>query len=126
MWTQLPPPVQQAAPFIGVGLGTGLVVFAVQQHRLNKQASCSSCMGWLLARALMAPACAWEPSQPGVGAAAAAALATGALNATCGRPPARCCSLQRQRGDTLERQVFDLKKEKAELMKRINALKVRP
>lgn len=38
IWTQLPPPVQQAAPYVGVGLGTGLIVFAVQQHRLKHQA----------------------------------------------------------------------------------------
>lgn len=68
VWTQLPPPVQQAAPFVGVGLGTGLVVFAVQQRRLNKQ---------------------------------------------------------RQRGQQLEQQVATLKKEKADLISRINALKIK-
>lgn len=68
LWVQLPPPIQQAAPFIGVGLGTGLIVFAVQQHRLKRQS---------------------------------------------------------RRGELLERQVFDLKKERAELLRRINTLKVK-
>ncbi|PRW61497.1 mTERF domain-containing mitochondrial [Chlorella sorokiniana] len=36
-WAQLPPPVQQAAPYAGVALGSGLVVYAIQQRRLNNQ-----------------------------------------------------------------------------------------
>lgn len=36
-WSQLPPPVQQAAPFVGVAVGSGLVVYVVQQRRLNNQ-----------------------------------------------------------------------------------------
>lgn len=35
IWYQLPPPVQQAAPFVGVAMGSGLVVFLIQQRRLN-------------------------------------------------------------------------------------------
>lgn len=34
-WVQLPPQVQQAAPFVGVALGTGVLVFGVQQRRLT-------------------------------------------------------------------------------------------
>ncbi|KAI7846326.1 hypothetical protein COHA_000163 [Chlorella ohadii] len=37
-WAQLPPPVQQAAPYAGVALGSGLLVYAIQQRRLNNQA----------------------------------------------------------------------------------------
>lgn len=36
-WRQLPPPVQQAVPYVGVALGSGLIVFAIQQHRVNVQ-----------------------------------------------------------------------------------------
>lgn len=36
-WVQLPPPVQQAAPYVGVAMGSGIVVYAVQQRRLNQQ-----------------------------------------------------------------------------------------
>jgi hypothetical protein len=35
VWNNLPPQVQQAAPFVAVGAGTGLVVFIVQQRRVN-------------------------------------------------------------------------------------------
>ena len=37
VWQQLPPPAQLAAPYVGVGLGTGLIVFALQQRRVNYQ-----------------------------------------------------------------------------------------
>lgn len=36
-WAQLPPPVQQAAPYAGVALGSGLLVYVVQQRRLTLQ-----------------------------------------------------------------------------------------
>jgi hypothetical protein len=36
-WAQLPPPVQQAAPYAGVALGSGLLVYVVQQRRLMLQ-----------------------------------------------------------------------------------------
>jgi len=36
-WAQLPPPVQQAAPYVGVAVGSGFVVFIIQQRRLNNQ-----------------------------------------------------------------------------------------
>lgn len=36
-WSQLPPPVQQAAPFVGVAAGSGLLVFAIQQRRIHNQ-----------------------------------------------------------------------------------------
>lgn len=36
-WQQLPPPVQQAAPYAGVAVGSGLLVWAIQQRRLNYQ-----------------------------------------------------------------------------------------
>lgn len=36
-WAQLPPPVQQAAPYAACVVGSGLVVFVVQQRRLNHQ-----------------------------------------------------------------------------------------
>lgn len=36
-WVQLPPPVQQAAPYVGVAVGSGMLVFAIQQVRLNGQ-----------------------------------------------------------------------------------------
>ncbi len=36
-WHQLPPPVQQAAPYAGVAVGSGLLVWAIQQRRLNYQ-----------------------------------------------------------------------------------------
>ena len=35
IWVQLPPPVQQAAPFVGVAVGSGLVVFVIQQRRVH-------------------------------------------------------------------------------------------
>jgi hypothetical protein len=35
----LPPPVQQAAPFVGVAAGSGLVVFLIQQRRVNHHVS---------------------------------------------------------------------------------------
>ena len=41
MFYQLPPPVQQAAPFVGVAIGSGLLVFAVQQRRVNGHVSCT-------------------------------------------------------------------------------------
>jgi hypothetical protein len=31
----LPPPVQQAAPYVGVAAGSGLLVFLIQQRRVN-------------------------------------------------------------------------------------------
>ena len=34
-WYNLPPQVQQAAPFVGVAVGSGLVMFLVQQRRVN-------------------------------------------------------------------------------------------
>lgn len=34
-YLQLPPHVQQAAPLVGVAVGSGLVVFLVQQRRVN-------------------------------------------------------------------------------------------
>lgn len=34
-WIQLPPPVQQASPYVGVAVGSGLVVFLLQQRRVN-------------------------------------------------------------------------------------------
>ena len=37
VWVQLPPPVQQAAPYAGAALASGVVVFAVQQYRLKNQ-----------------------------------------------------------------------------------------
>lgn len=39
VWIQLPPPVQQAAPFVGVAVGSGLVVYLVQQRRIGYQVS---------------------------------------------------------------------------------------
>lgn len=38
-WIQLPPPVQQAAPFVGVAVGSGLIVYLVQQRRVNYHVS---------------------------------------------------------------------------------------
>jgi len=38
----LPPPVQQAAPFVGVAAGSGLVVFLIQQRRVNHHVSIDS------------------------------------------------------------------------------------
>lgn len=35
VWLQLPPPVRQAAPYAGAGLGTGMLVFSIQQRRLD-------------------------------------------------------------------------------------------
>ncbi|GAB4814896.1 hypothetical protein N2152v2_001942 [Parachlorella kessleri] len=37
VWVQLPPPMQQAAPYVGVAMGSGLLVFAVQQQRIKRQ-----------------------------------------------------------------------------------------
>lgn len=34
-WHQLPPPAQQAAPYVGVALASGLVVHLIQQRRVN-------------------------------------------------------------------------------------------
>lgn len=36
-WQQLPPPVQQAAPYVGVAVSSGFIVFVLQQRRLNNQ-----------------------------------------------------------------------------------------
>jgi hypothetical protein len=35
VWVQLPPPVQMAAPYVGAGVASGLVVFALQQRRVG-------------------------------------------------------------------------------------------
>ena len=64
----LPLPVQQAAPFVGVAAGSGLLVYVIQQRRVN---------------------------------------------------------YHRQHGEELHVQVKTLKKEKEELLKRINLLKAR-
>jgi hypothetical protein len=34
-WQQLPPQAQQAAPFVGVALGSGLLVYMIQQRRIR-------------------------------------------------------------------------------------------
>lgn len=39
VWMQLPPPVRQAAPYVGASVGTGLLVYRIQQHRLNNAVS---------------------------------------------------------------------------------------
>ena len=39
VWLQLPPPVRQAAPYVGAGLGTGILVFKIQQSRLDHAVS---------------------------------------------------------------------------------------
>ena len=36
VWVKLPPPVQAAAPYVGVGAASGLVVFALQQRRVGR------------------------------------------------------------------------------------------
>ena len=38
-WVQLPPPIQQAAPYVGVAVGSGLVVFLIQQRSVNHHVS---------------------------------------------------------------------------------------
>ncbi|DBA92532.1 hypothetical protein WJX77_009384 [Trebouxia sp. C0004] len=35
VWLQLPPPVRQAAPYVGASVGTGMLVFRIQQRRLD-------------------------------------------------------------------------------------------
>lgn len=35
VWMHLPPPVRQAAPYVGAGMGTGILVFNIQQRRLD-------------------------------------------------------------------------------------------
>jgi seryl-tRNA synthetase len=35
VWVQLPPPVQQAVPYVGVAVGSGALVFMLQQRRIN-------------------------------------------------------------------------------------------
>ena len=42
VWLQLPPPVRQAAPYVGAGLGTGVLVFSIQQRRLDHAVSLCS------------------------------------------------------------------------------------
>jgi len=39
VWMQLPPPVRQAAPYVGAGLGTGILVYRIQQSRLDHAVS---------------------------------------------------------------------------------------
>lgn len=41
VWMQLPPPVRQAAPYVGASLGTGILVYNIQQRRLNHAVSCN-------------------------------------------------------------------------------------
>jgi uncharacterized protein YoxC len=36
VWVGMPAPMQQAAPLVGAAVGTGLVVFLVQQRRVNQ------------------------------------------------------------------------------------------
>ena len=36
VWNGLPPPVQQAAPFVGAAMGGGAVVFLMQQRRIRR------------------------------------------------------------------------------------------
>ena len=40
---QLPPPVRQAAPYVGASLGTGILVYNIQQRRLNHAVSFLQC-----------------------------------------------------------------------------------
>lgn len=35
VWVQLPPQAQQAAPYVGVAFGSGLLVYIVQQRRVK-------------------------------------------------------------------------------------------
>ena len=39
VWLQLPPPVRQAAPYVGASVGTGILVFRIQQRRLDHAVS---------------------------------------------------------------------------------------
>lgn len=43
VWLQLPPPVRHAAPYVGAGVGTGVLVFSIQQRRLDHAVSNCSC-----------------------------------------------------------------------------------
>ena len=36
VWVKLPPPVQQAAPYIGVAMGSSAVVYLIQQRRIKR------------------------------------------------------------------------------------------
>ena len=39
VWMQLPPPVRQAAPYVGASVGTGLLVYNIQQRRIDHAVS---------------------------------------------------------------------------------------
>ena len=43
VWMHLPPPVRQAAPYVGAGMGTGILVFNIQQRRLDHAVRMTLC-----------------------------------------------------------------------------------
>ena len=43
-WRNLPPPVQQAAPIVGTGLLTALIVSRIERSKLKAEVGCSACV----------------------------------------------------------------------------------
>ena len=41
-WRNLPPPVQQAAPIVGTGLLTALIVSRIERSKLKAEVGCSA------------------------------------------------------------------------------------
>jgi len=102
----LPPHVQQAAPLAGVALGSGLLVFLVQQRRVNYHVSSNPCTLNSL-----------DEDNAYIPLICSTFLAI--LSPFC------VLGLQRRQGADLTLQVNTLRKEKEELLKRINLLKAK-
>ena len=43
-WRNLPPPVQQAAPIVGTGLLTALIVSRIERSKLKAEVGCGACV----------------------------------------------------------------------------------
>lgn len=131
-WKQVPPPVQQAAPFVGVAVGSGLLVFLVQQRRINNQVRCArfgcarNCVFGTI-KDVSEPVAALRRRLQSVDRVAGGGGAT-SQHPCCHLVALPACHtpacLQRQRSDELQVQVVGLQKERLELLRRVNTLKV--
>ena len=61
IYLQLPPPVQQALPFVGVGFATGFIVYSIQARRLAHEVYIGSNILFGLGLAAHQPTCRHPP-----------------------------------------------------------------